>query len=201
MASVTFVEANRFFSEVQKIGNLSKLFISLSADGKIACGQNPIDSSHFFDFKQEQFVLAGKAALGGAADNAQDSRQAVAVAPPIDSGRTTGLYTIEIRGRARSYKSLKQLLGETLLMLGENDGEFLERVAHEKTRSRHLIAKKPEGLFDNKFLSSDAVKYAKLLPNGWWLNTNNSTPQVKNWIAVIANAANLNWNRDIRISF
>jgi hypothetical protein len=173
----------------------------VSSDGRIACGQNPVAGSHLFDFEREKFVESVSAARGLNSSHENVSPQVPPVAPPVDAGRTTGLYTVEIRGSARNYKSLKQLLSETLLFLGEADEGFFDRVALEKTRSRRLIARRPESLFDNKALASNAAKYAKKLPNGWWLNTNNSTEQVKFWFGVIARCANLSWNKDIRVSF
>lgn len=194
MANVSYVSGAVLLDRVRNLGPAESLHVSVS-DGLLVAGTNPVAPDFYFDFDTERFEPL-KAAARARKDNVRD--MPIIDAVELDTGRATGLYTVEVRGKARSYKNLKQALRETVLLLSENDDLFLENVARERARTRGLVSRNRDALFDNRHL---AEKHAERLSNGWWLNTNNSTEQVKRWLRVMARHAGLAWNQDIRISF
>ena len=209
-----FVEIEKFRRQLAQLDGAR--FIAVAGDGKILSGSNPLEPEWEYDLAQERFVPASGAGNGddrmatGAGDgepSAVASRAVIGFAelalPASLAGRNsraTGRFPVTIRGQTYLYQNLKQALGATLLLLSEESG-FLERLSKEQTRSRRLIAHRPEDLFDSPAMRKKALRYAANLENGWWMNTNNSESQVRMWLNIIARTANLSWNREIRLGF
>jgi hypothetical protein len=188
-----FVSADALITALQGLGKPTEVFVSISNGATLLAGDNPARPAFAFDFISETFASeTGKAAP-------TPWVQAIAAPEPtLLHGRTTGVYSVDIKGSRRSFGSMKQLLKETILQLSQGDETFLQRLSNEKSRTRRIVARRPEELFSKPHL---VKAHAEELIPGWWLNTNNSAEQVKKWIFVAARIANLTLNRDIRLSF
>ena len=115
-----------------------------------------------------------------------------------DGGRRTGVYAIDLNGDRASYPNLRSLLMGTLRRLSERDGGFLDRLAGEKARTRRVVARSPDALFDKPGL---ADRYAAELADGWWVNTNNSKEQTKRWLIAAVRCAGLDPSTQLKLSF
>lgn len=196
MAQISYVSADKLISALRGVGPEKEVAVAISGDGTLVAGRDLKCLDKRFDFVSENFEqIASQPRPQSIRSNATPST----VEPRLQGiGRASGLYTVEINGSARSYPNLKNLLADTVTILGSEVPGFMDRLQSEKARSRRLVSRKREELFDKQHLARD---HAIQLENGWWLNTNNSKDQVRRWLNVIARCANLSWNRDIKISF
>ncbi len=196
MAQISYVSAGRLINALREVGPEGEVAVAISGDGVLIAGRDLKCLDKRFDFVSEKFK---KIALDTLPRSSHSFAMPSTVEPRLQGiGRTSGLYTVEINGSARSYPNLKNLLADTVTILANEVPGFMDRLQSEKARSRRLVSRKREELFDKQHLAKD---HSMQLENGWWLNTNNSKDQVKRWLNVIARCANLSWNCDIKISF
>lgn len=188
-----YVKATELARALNALAPPADWVVTVSADGILEAGTDYRNMSRRYDFLKEAFVAVGEPRTPSG-----DPAPQTVEPTKHDAGRRSGLYAVEIRGNARSYTNLKNLLSDTVERLSALDPGFMDRLHQEKARSRRLVSRERGELFDKQHL---AEHHAIKLANGWWMNTNNSTEQVKRWLNVIARCANLSWNRDIKISF
>jgi len=98
----------------------------------------------------------------------------------VSTGRVTGSYWYQLNGKQFGCTSLKALLLQSLTALDAADPHLLDKLSAVKKRTKRIVTKDKYELFDSKQL---ADKYAVQIQNGWWVGTNNSTQEVKAWLA------------------
>jgi hypothetical protein len=101
----------------------------------------------------------------------------------VGAARTTGNYWYELNGKRVSCPSVKALLMQSLSALASADPQLLENLSDVKKRTKRIVARDKNHLFRPKHL---VEKYAAQLENGWWVGTNNSTPEVRAWLGIAA---------------
>ena len=91
--------------------------------------------------------------------------------------RQTGGHAFVLRGKRTEAPSLKEAYVACLLELAKLDGDFLDRLAGVYTKSRRIIAKDPEDLYQRN--PALAEKFAVRLIEPWWVDVNLSRSQVE----------------------
>jgi hypothetical protein len=111
--------------------------------------------------------------------------------------RRSGDYGLEIKGRRVSCRSLKEMLSEGLRALEAAAPGTVEMLSNIKARSRRIVARDPNHLFDKQHLTK---KYAEQLMPGWWYGTNNSARETEGWLQRACSLAGLEWGRDFKMN-
>ena len=93
------------------------------------------------------------------------------------SPRQTGSHAFVLRGKRTEAPSLKEAYVACLLELAKLGGDFLDRLAAAHTKSRRIIAKDPEDLYQRN--PALAEKFAVRLIEPWWVDVNLSRSQVE----------------------
>ena len=148
-------------------------------EGRLVIGRYPTADS-VFDFATETFV-------GGTSVAAPPTNPAVEFPLP-SGGRRTGSYIFGLRGQVYPFSNLKQLLKGVLLILDAEDPTMLERLSDHKPRSKRVVARKPELLYDDQDMPA---KFADPLKPGWFYATNNSAVEVRRYVALAAELSGL----------
>lgn len=147
--------------------------------------------THVFDMANDRFERMPRSATdmpGFAAPLQEDVRP----------GRRSGTYAVRVLDRTFSYKNLSDLLAGVLRFLAERDDGFLERMEAARNRTRGLVSRTRQGLFDKPHL---AARHAEAFLPGWWLNTNNNAEGAKSWLRKAAGVAGLDPGRDLDFDF
>ena len=111
--------------------------------------------------------------------------------------RNMGNHGFVLLGEETQAPSLKEAYMACLRKLAELDENFLERLAQERTRSRKIIALRPEQLyFRNPHLAKD---FAQRLTGPWWVDLNLSRAQVEQRLSVACGVAGLSFERDLQL--
>ena len=113
--------------------------------------------------------------------------------PPSTPHRRTGEYAVEFGGARYVADSGKALLVVGLQALENAHPGTLEKLSHAKNRSRRIVSRDRGALFDKKHL---VEKNSIQIADGWWVGTNNSHQQIKNWLLKAAQCAGVT---DMRI--
>ena len=104
-----------------------------------------------------------------------------------------------VGGREFEYRNVKEAMVQILRELQRRDPDFLPRLSqHPKCRgrTRRFIAQSPEELYPN------SPKYRNMngaLPGGWFVATNNSSQQKREFIEIASEVAGLKFGGDIVI--
>ena len=98
-----------------------------------------------------------------------------------------------LRARRVNCRSLKQLLSSGLRALDELRPGTLEKLYHLKPRSRRIVARHPQELFNRDDLIE---KYSEQLMHGWWYGTNNSANETEIWLRRACHCAGMAWRQD-----
>ena len=156
-------------------------------NGTLALGDYP-QPKHRLCFNREELdtVSAGKG------DLALSSRSPAR--PARVGGRSSGEFELEVRGRPYKVHSLKQVLAEGLIAVEAVRPGTLEALSRERARSKRVVAKKRDDLYENSELQRFSVEIAP----GWFMATNNSEAETIKFLRKAVELAGLTWNVDVR---
>jgi hypothetical protein len=129
---------------------------------------------YLYDLAQERLIKSASTA-----SVAQSSGNRAFDLPPGKAQRSRSSYTFAHGETEFARASLADLLEAVLLYLEMVRPGTLSKLSQEKTRTRRILSKDRNDLFDKKHLSR---KYARAIAGGWWMGTNNSADQTKAWI-------------------
>ena len=117
--------------------------------------------------------------------------------PSIRPVRKMGNHGFVLLGEETQAHSLKEAYMVCLRKLAELDEKFLERLAQERTRSRKIIALRPEQLYlRNPHLAED---FAQRLTGPWWVDLNLSRVQVEQRLSIACSVAGLSFGQDLKL--
>jgi hypothetical protein len=170
------------------------MFVRVLSPSRLVLGADPLQPSLAIDLSLEK---VGKYQPDDALEISNHS--SVSSVPSLGASRITrrtGDYWFEIKGRRTDCGSLRQLLAQGLCALEEARPGTLEKLSHIKPRSRRIVARDPNALFDKERL----VRYAARLMNGWWFGTNNSADETNVWLERACSCAGLKWDDDFKTS-
>ena len=108
-----------------------------------------------------------------------------------------GRYKVALLGEHFKVLTLADALMETLRRLHDLDDTILDKLSHEGGRTRPVVAHTPADLYPGR---SDLRKYARRLPNGWWVGTNYSSNDVKRIFRIICRVTGLNYGEDLLLA-
>ncbi len=112
--------------------------------------------------------------------------------------RKRGDYVLTIFGKEYKCNSLKQVLRTALLELEAKKPGLIDGVANHRTRKgRRIVARTPHEIYPGK---PQLVRYAEKLRNGWFFDTNISRPTLERYLKVIADAAGIEYGREVFFS-
>jgi hypothetical protein len=113
------------------------------------------------------------------------------------NGRHTGTFTFELRGNQVRATSLKSFLLRALYCIECEVPGTLEKLAGVKNQTKRIVAREPKALFQGQnqlFIEKHSVD----LRNGFYAGTNNSEPEVMNWLRKAVEEADLKWGIDFK---
>ena len=97
---------------------------------------------------------------------------------PPERSRINGFI---LRGERMEIGAANKTLGEILMRFDLDDPEFMQRFSLRTIgRGRRLVARNRSDLYDKRHLE----RYATQLTNGWWLGTNISQAQVRQYVEI-----------------
>ncbi|MER9901384.1 hypothetical protein [Mesorhizobium sp. M0130] len=152
-------------------------------DGTLVIHDENLKHLGTIDFATERYTLA-------------DGKMSFFVPPA--GARKSGEYEVTVYGETLTGYSLKSVLGDALRALEKKKPGSLEKLSKVGTARKHIVARKPEGLFASDTLPK---KFAEPLIDGWFYGTNNSAQEVNSWLARAAKAAGAEFGKDITTSF
>ncbi len=145
-------------------------------------------------FSETENDILRRALLGTTAEIVEPA------SPPVLATVTTrrrGRYEVILPWTTIPAESLKEAYGSLLKELALRDGRFLGKFALQRSRGRRFVALRKEDLYLN---SRHLVhKYAALLVDGYWFDTNLSRQQIEARAAVASKVAGLEYGRDVKI--
>ncbi len=178
MATLAYAVASKFRAELDRAAQSGDQIMLLPGKG-LCIGESPFQPRAVFDFSEERFVGIGEAAK---------------IAPTSISQRRTGQFEVLLEGKMLSSNSLKALLMDFLTEIESAHPGTWEALTKVKARTRRIISRSKEDLFDSPHLVDD---FAVPIGSGWYTNTNNSKQQVARWLEEATKAAGLVWGRDV----
>jgi len=108
-------------------------------------------------------------------------------------------YSFTFMGSHSSEPTLRDAYKAILLKLAYSDKNFLERLSHEKTRARRIVARIPGDLF---FKSPELARnHAEKLTSDWWFDTNLSELQVVQRLRMACKVAGIQFGKDLVLDF
>jgi|GEM_PF-4893326 len=110
--------------------------------------------------------------------------------------RATGRYTFTHNDVAFARSSLADLLEAVLAYLEKQKPGALEKLSAIKKRTRRIVARDKRDLFDKTHLAKD---HARMITGGWWMGTNNSSAETRNWIRQACDAAGIDFVTEVSI--
>lgn len=160
-------------------------------DAKLLAGPLGGEPTHAFDVPRDRF------------ERLRGTRRSVPsfeapLQEDVRRGRRSGTYAIRVGTEAFSYKSLSDLVAGVLRYLAGRDDGFLPRMAAIRNRTRGLVSRSKQELFDKPHL---AARHAEEFLPGWWLNTNNNAEGAKSWLRKAVVVAGLDPSRDLDFDF
>jgi hypothetical protein len=189
MANLAFIESAKLVSLLRGVDPKGGMKVRVVSNSRLALGQDPLKPQWIIDFSKEKTSPYEDAnqVKRDEIRNKMDSRT------PAVASRRRGSYWFELGGHRQSCNSLSDLLRTGLLAFEKHRPGTLDRLSKIKPKSKHIVAHKPEQLFETTHL---VEKYSKRLTEGWWMGTNNSADEVKAWLERAAECAELTWGDD-----
>ncbi len=114
--------------------------------------------------------------------NARDEgpeRSATPQAGRPPASRRTGSFSVILDGTHIPATSQKALLLVALQALERAKPGTLERLAAERGRTKRVVARQREDLYDDPRLGE---RFSQSIEGGWWVATNNSFPETEKFI-------------------
>lgn len=186
-------------TELLRTANEHKsMYVRVLSASRLALGIDPDRPTLVVDLSKEKIIPYDRSNT----DNMSSSLTIGSQSPPasgtiLRSPRRTGDYWFVIKGHRVNCGSLKELLCQALRALEEAAPGMLEQLSNVKPRSRRIVARDRNHLFDKRHLTD---KYAKHLMPGWWYGTNNSADETKTWLKHACDFSKLEWGVDFSTS-
>ncbi len=190
MASHTSIATKNLIDLLKSADPSGKMQVTITNQDQLAVGLNPFTPTILIDFGTELLRPAEEpdALLAAVLNSGAKSR----------TSRQSGRYILEFKGTMTECGSLKNLLAEGLMALEKCQPGMLEKLSAIKPRTKRIVARNPEDLFDRV---DQSAEYSEPLMDGWWYGTNNSAEETRTWLTRGAEIAGLKWDKDISISF
>ncbi|OFX05593.1 MAG: hypothetical protein A3E78_05960 [Alphaproteobacteria bacterium RIFCSPHIGHO2_12_FULL_63_12] len=90
---------------------------------------------------------------------------------------------------------MPDLLEAVLLYLESVHPGTLHELSRIKPRTRRIVARRADDLFDQKHLADKSRR----IEGGWWMGTNNSASETRNWIKRACQIAGIDPITDVTI--
>lgn len=107
-----------------------------------------------------------------------DSPGLVEVQPFGVHGRRTGNLALVLEGEITPVRSYKELLCAGLQMIERVRSGTLEKLSAEKGRTKRVVARRPDLLYENSQLTKHAIR----IEGDWWVATNNNRWEVEKYL-------------------
>jgi hypothetical protein len=184
----SFMLVPKVIDELTRVaqGSAGPLYARAVANG-IALGRDPGAPTHLLDFSSESVVSINQ--------EVAEPTETVAVGDGATAYRRRGTYWFDVRGVRGGAVSLKELLAKSLKAIEGACPGTLEKLSHNKPRSRRIVARNPKDLFDEAHL---VEKHSEQLMDGWWYGTNNSADGTMAWLQRACSCAGLKWGKDFK---
>jgi len=212
MASISFISAAKLADLLKAADARKDLYVRVLSASRLALGTDPLQPTQIVDLRKEKLVPCDPGAVTkifghpdasgepqGSVPEARDPFDDLLGSTPVKNHskitRRGGDYWYEIDGHRTNCTSLKELLSGGLLTLEHARPGTIEKLSHVKPRSRRIVAREPEGLFDKRHL---AKEYAERLMDGWWYGTNNSALETNTWLERACAFSGLKWGVDFK---
>jgi hypothetical protein len=180
------ISVPKFIGLLQQANKAGALYASIVGANCLALGADPMNPDLSIDISRETIepLKNGNAVKKKQAESAESKIQ-----------RRIGHYSIEVLGTIHECTTCREILKAGLLAIEKARPGTFEKLSHVKPKSRRIVARDPEMLFDNKALVKD---YSAKLTDGWWYGTNNSAQETIRWLERACSHAGLTWGKDVR---
>lgn len=167
--------------------------VSILSSHTLAIGSGTEPRKLIFDFESEQ-LSAGETTPQRRrwADLQELTAQRK---PESKSKRVSGTWTFTHGSFEICKTSLPDLLEAVLLHLESVHPGTLHELSRIKPRTRRIVARRADDLFDQKHLADKSRRIA----DGWWMGTNNSANETRNWIRRACEIAGIDPIVDVKI--
>jgi hypothetical protein len=199
MAIVSFMSATKLAELLDDASKPQNMYVRV-ANNRILLGADPLNPTFVVNLSKEAVESYGNSAITKAEvplsrpdAEAQSLNENTSRLP-----RRTGHYWFELKGRRIGCKSLKELLATALRHIEHLTPGMLENLTNIKLRSKRIVARDRNHLFDREHLAKD---YSERLMPGWWYGTNNSAKETEAWLRRACGAGGLKWDDDFKASF
>jgi hypothetical protein len=168
--TATSIPTQTLISLIKQADPKGQMHLKVVNQERLELGADPFSSSVAIDLANETLHSLGNGTPAP-------------IATPVSAGRVTGSYWYQLDGKQFGCASVKALLLQSLAALAAADPHLMDKLSAVKKRTKRIVAKDKYDLFDSKHLADE---YAVQMQNGWWVGTNNSTQEVKSWLALAA---------------
>jgi len=192
MASLSFIPAGKLADLLRSADPQNRMYVRVLSATRLAIGADPLQPTSVIDLAKE---TVGPIESPQKANDVPSDDHAARGGGKIT--RRSGEYWFEIRGKRTECSSLKNLLAEGLLALEGLRPGTLDSLSRVKGRSRRIVAREANHLFDKPHLVKD---YAERLQDGWYFGTNNSARETNVWLNRAAECAGLKFGEEFRTS-
>lgn len=194
MANLSYIQVAKLLDLLKSADPQREMYARV-IDGGLALGVDALRPTRWIDFSTETLRDFSTETLRQFSVSSLDR-------PPNDHSfertkfsRRSGNYWFEIKGERKECSSLKELLGEYLKATERKYPGTLQKLSHIRARSRHIVARDPNQLFEKDWL---VKRYAQPLTDGWYYGTNNSLRETEGWMRRAAECAGVTWGKDVR---
>jgi hypothetical protein len=199
MASLSFVPVPKLIDLLNTADPTKSMYLRVLSMTRLAVGADPLNPSAVIDLAKEKIVPFSEESIKApeiAPAIPVGTRANIAIVPDWRASRRGGEYWYELKDQRADFRSLKDLLGGALLAFETASPGTLEKLSHIKPRSRRIVSRDPNQLFDKGHL---AKEYAEKLGNdGWFYGTNNSAHETSAWLERACSCAGFGWGVDFK---
>jgi hypothetical protein len=180
--TATSITTQTLISLIKQADPKGQMHLKVINQGRLELGADPFSSSVAIDLANETLHSLG-------------NNTTTPMTTPVSTGRVTGNYWYQLNGKQFGCASVKALLLQSLAALAAADPHLMDKLSAVKKRTKRIVAKDKYDLFDSKHLADE---YSVQMQNGWWVGTNNSTHEVRAWLALAASLSpNLKFSTSI----
>ena len=197
MASLSFIPASKLVNLLDTADPKKCMYVRVLSATRLALGADPLNPSAMIDFSKEA-VLPYAETKTEAPQNVLLANPDVRETVGLRLTRRSGEYWYELKGKRSDCQSLKELLALSLLSIEKATPGTLDNLTNVKPRSRRIVARNPNELFDKPHLAKDYAE--KLGKDGWYYGTNNSANETNAWLKRACAHAGLKWGEDFKTS-
>jgi len=197
-----YIPTSRLVDLIQLADKQRNMFVTVQTSTRLSLGTDPLHPTKIIDLSTEQIqpYSPTRNDTANGSSTVQSARVRPAQSTPDEFRRSSGKYWFELHGKRVECRSQKEVLIKALRSLENDKPGTLEKLSSIKPRSRHIVARDRQHLFENEKLQSEIEKYSKRLSDGWWVGTNNSWPETNVWLERACDCAGLKWGEDFKTS-